>query len=113
MLRSILALSVLALCVTACGSRTGDSCASDFECPQGQTCDTASPGGYCLSFDCEPGDNRACPDDAVCIDFVEPDLTACMRRCDSNRDCRTRDGYVCREDLGPVGFCYLPADEEG
>lgn len=111
MLRLALATCLLALGVTACGSQTGDSCVANLDCPQGQVCDTTSPGGYCLSYDCDPGDARTCPDEAVCIDFREPEITACMRRCDSNNDCRKRDGYVCREDLGPVGFCYLPLEE--
>ncbi len=86
---------------TGCRHEVGDSCLNDAECDSGQTCDTASPGGYCLEYDCLP---NACPDEAVCVDFTV--LSACMRRCDRDSDCRQRDDYVCRDDIGSVPFCY-------
>jgi hypothetical protein len=44
------------------------------------------------------------------VDFG--DLNACLKRCDSDNDCRTRDGYECREDVGDVPFCYAPVSED-
>lgn len=32
-----------------------------------------------------------------------------MARCSSQGDCRRDDGFVCRDDRGPVRFCYQPA----
>lgn len=95
---------IFALCVAAaCQPRVGDACVSSLECGSSQVCDTTAPDGYCLAYDClEDG----CPEHSVCVDFTV--LSACMKPCDSDRDCRERDGYVCRTDIGPRAFCYVP-----
>ena len=108
-MRNLLIIPALAALLFACQPQIGDSCISDTECQRGQTCDTASPAGYCLRYGCEQNE---CTDEAVCVEF-EADgailVSACMLRCSSNGDCRTRDGYVCRRDVGPVPFCGVPA----
>lgn len=92
----------------SCAPQVGDACITSQECSPGQVCDTSSPRGYCTLFDCEAND---CPGNSVCVDFG--DVRACMERCDSNNECRQRDGYECRDDLGPASFCYLPLVVEG
>lgn len=109
--RTILAAGIVAVgLLGACQPEIGSGCRSDGECGRNQVCDTASPGGYCLEYDCRFNE---CPPEAVCVDFVaEGDVvvSACMRRCDSDKQCRQRDGYVCRTD-GAVPFCGLePTD---
>lgn len=107
-MRRLIAIPAFALLSFAgCQSGIGDSCVSDTECARGQVCDTTSPGGYCIEYGCSPNE---CPPEAVCVDFVEDGnllVSACMARCDNNSDCRTRDDYVCREDIGPVPFCGI------
>lgn len=99
-----LALTLAWVLLAACRPEIGDACINDLECGTEQVCDTSVPRGYCTRYDCEPS---SCPDEAVCVDFQV--LTACMERCSSDSDCRGRGGYVCRQDIGPVGFCYQPA----
>jgi hypothetical protein len=98
--------ALAALLVGACQPEIGDSCIADSECARDQVCDTTSPGGYCLQFDC---DASSCPSGAVCVDFdIEGEgvVSACMQHCDKDSECRRRDGYVCRRD-GPIPFCGL------
>ncbi len=106
--RSIGIAALLVAAAGACAPKVGDACLASAECAPGQTCDTSSPRGYCTVFDCEPD---GCPDDSVCVDFGE--VRACMERCSRNSDCRQRDGHVCRDDLGPSDFCYLPVEGSG
>lgn len=108
---SLLATSTLAvaLCLgSGCAPQTGDACITSTECGPGQVCDTTSPGGYCLEYDCV---DNGCAEEAICVEFTQ--VSACMKRCDSDKDCRNRDGYVCRTDVGSVPFCYVPVTEEG
>jgi hypothetical protein len=99
----LLTLALVALALAACAPEIGDACSSSVECPQDATCDTTATNGYCLIFECE---DRGCPDNSVCVHFDT--FSACMRHCESNGDCRTADGMVCRRDRLPVGFCYHP-----
>lgn len=92
----------------ACAPQTGDACIASTECGPGQVCDTTSPGGYCIEYDCI---DNGCAEEAICVEFSQ--VSACMRRCDSDSDCRNRDGYVCRDDVGSVPFCYVPTSSEG
>lgn len=101
----LLALAVL-IFGAACEPEIGDECKTNLDCPAGAICDTASPGGYCLSRPCD--DNRDCASEAVCVAF-DRFTTFCMRSCASDDDCRS--GYVCREDVGVDRFCYVPATE--
>ena len=102
------ALGIVLCSVAACAPQTGDACIASTECGPGQVCDTTSPGGYCLEYDCL---DNGCAEEAICVEFTQ--VSACMRRCDSDADCRNRDGYVCRTDVGSVPFCYVPATVEG
>jgi len=92
----------------ACAPETGDACIASTECSPGQVCDTTSPGGYCIEYDCV---DNGCAEEAICVEFTQ--VSACMRRCDSDADCRNRDGYVCRSDVGSVPFCYVPVSTDG
>lgn len=104
-------LSLCTLLAVGCTPQVGDSCINDAECDRIHICDSTSPGGYCLAYDCEPNE---CGDHAVCVAFegdeAEVVLTACMRACTSDADCRTRDGYVCREANDTVRFCGIPPE---
>ena len=95
---------LLALVVAlGCRPEIGDPCTTSIECPEGGSCDTTTLNGYCLKYDCE---YSSCPDGSVCVEF--PTFTACMLHCESTGDCRSTEGYVCREDLYPAPFCYIP-----
>jgi hypothetical protein len=97
----------IALLLAACQPSIGDSCITDAECGRNQVCDSTMPGGYCLEFDC---DLDTCPPEAVCVGFVQDGevlINACMERCSGDSDCRTRDGYVCRDDMGSIPFCGI------
>lgn len=107
-MRTALLFTLIATASVACAPAVGDSCVSSSECAPGQICDTASPGGYCTILDCEA---NSCPGNSVCVGFEL--VVACMETCSSDNDCRERDGYVCRDDLGPTPFCYQPAEGSG
>ncbi len=85
--------------ISGCAPSIGDSCGNSTNCSVNgdRQCDLSQPGGYCTVFDCQPDQ---CPNDAVCVRFnpTEPRLAviACMRRCSSDGDCRSGDGYRCR-----------------
>jgi hypothetical protein len=120
----------LAGSTAGCAPRIGDGCQNNTNCSINgdRLCDNAQPGGSCIVFDCQPD---RCPDDAVCVRFnpTPPRLqvVACMRRCTSDADCRSGDGYRCRSaadfagtdlevsvlDLDPPdgSFCVAVTDE--
>lgn len=93
---------VVALLLTACAPKFGDSCERSLDCSANgdRVCDLAQPGGYCTIQNCEPG---RCGDDGYCVRFRprEPRLMSdwCMARCKKNGDC-DRDDYICREADG-------------
>lgn len=99
----ILVSALLLLVLTACSTKIGDECRTNNDCAgaEARSCDTSSPGGYCTIFNCEVNE---CPEESVCVDFGE--VSACMRRCDKKSCGRSDEGYECREDIGPVPFCY-------
>ena len=105
--RVLVSLAAACALLGACAPEIGDSCITSTECAPGQVCDTTAPRGHCTVLDCEPND---CPSEAICVDFDV--VSACMRRCDSDKDCRQGDGYVCRDDLGAVPFCYAVDEVE-
>lgn len=84
--------------MSACSPQLGDSCSTALNCSVNgdRACDVTQPGGACISYDCQADQ---CADDAVCVRFhpAEPrrSLVACMRRCHSDGDCRTDEGYRC------------------
>ncbi len=99
----VIGLLVMALAGTACTPAIGDPCSSSIECPEASSCDTSASNGYCLAYDCE---FSGCPDESVCIRFST--FTACMAACSVDGDCRTSEGFVCRDDLEPAAFCFHP-----
>lgn len=120
-------LSVLVLALAAsffaagCAPTIGDGCGSATNCSVNgdRQCDLFQPGGACTVFDCQAD---SCPDNAVCVRFNpdEPRLAvvACMRRCESDSNCR--GGYHCTSaeelgnaaviDLDPPGGLFCVAD---
>ncbi len=105
----LLCVVLLALGAVACAPSVGDSCAVRAECPSGAICDTTAPNGYCTFDDCV---RNGCSDDSVCV-FFDEDTSYCMKYCTDDAECRTDDGYVCRDDVGDVPFCYTPASNPG
>jgi hypothetical protein len=105
------AAAVVALATSACAPHIGDHCNVNSDCSiQGNLqCDTSQPNGYCTQFNCTP---NACPNNAACVavnaavpgcpydDYHAPSRTAvnmCLQSCSKDSDCRTSDGYVCRD----------------
>lgn len=103
----IVLVGSLASLALGCNPKIGDDCSTSTDCSTNgdRLCDTTQPGGYCTMFNCEPD---TCPEEAQCIAFdstlspVCPDRvsarferTYCMRRCESNGDCR--GGYECAD----------------
>lgn len=102
--KSICAVCVCGLLLSVgCAVQIGDACTGSQDCDN-QTCDTTAPNGYCTSYQCTL---NSCSEEAVCVDFEV--TQACMLRCSENKDCRERDGYVCRHDYGGIGYCYVPS----
>jgi hypothetical protein len=116
-------LVVLALFAVGCGKEIGDACVINSDCdPNGnRQCDVSQKEGYCTIQGC---DYSTCPEEAVCVRFFtgafdrdcasnddcsldelcsltnkcvprSSEIRYCMKRCDSNGDCR--DGYECRD----------------
>jgi hypothetical protein len=91
-------------------SGIGDACESDEmfgqgTCAAGQVCLGERIGyrnGYCVRL-CA-GSSR-CPSDAVCTQLQG--FPVCLRRCASNSDCRTEDGYVCTLAATGVRVCNV------
>ena len=101
--------------LTGCSPKIGDHCAVNTDCGSSGTliCDTAYPGGYCTQFNCTPD---VCQNTAACVeiapvapgcpydDYHSPARTGrtfCLAQCHGDSDCRTSDGYVCRDPRKP------------
>jgi hypothetical protein len=110
-------LAILGL--AGCKPEIGDSCSLSTDCSASgdRLCDTTQPGGYCTIFNCSAG---TCPEEAICVAFGTAISTApgcfdpqdsarlqrtfCMRKCDSDGDCRS--SYDCinmKDPLNPWG----------
>ncbi len=106
-LMRFLPLVLAASFAAGCAPAIGDPCNTGVDCSiaGNRTCDTASPGGICTVFGCEPG---TCPDNAVCVRWrpMESRLsfTACMARCESDGECRVDEGYRCLADEDLAGL---------
>jgi len=91
----ILASVVLA---TGCVPAIGDACQTNFDCSitGDRQCDAAQPGGACTQLGCEEG---TCPAEATCVRWrpmaSRLEFNACMRRCESDGECRVDQGYEC------------------
>ncbi len=110
MLRTSIAVALLALAAAGCSPEIGDACVTSLDCSQqgDRLCDTSQPDGYCTVFDCQPD---GCPGAAVCVrfgseldpscasnDVVDPrwprfERAFCLAACASDEDCR--EGYRC------------------
>lgn len=90
-------IALLAALAVGCAPQIGDGCGNSSNCSINgdRICDTAQPGGYCTIFECQPD---RCPDSALCVRFnptpARRAVTACMRRCAGDSDCRSE--YECR-----------------
>lgn len=121
MLRALFLLSAAATLLAAglllggCTPHIGDHCQLNTDCSIDGTrvCDNSQPNGYCTSFNCTP---NSCLDNAVCVmvnasvpgcpydDYQAPSrthTTLCLAHCSTDSDCRTGDGYVCRDPRQP------------
>jgi hypothetical protein len=104
-----------AAALTGCTPHIGDKCVLNTDCSiQGtRVCDNSMPNGYCTLFNCTP---NSCPDYAVCVMFgsavpgcpydgyaapARTQRTMCLEYCNTDSDCRTQDGYVCRDPQAP------------
>ncbi|MBV9949893.1 MAG: hypothetical protein JOZ69_23830 [Myxococcales bacterium] len=100
-----------AIALAGCTPAIGDKCSLSTDCSiQGtRFCDTSQTAGYCTVIGCT---SNHCPDNAVCVefgatvpgcaydDYQAPSRTGrsmCMKACSSDSDCRTQDGYGCRD----------------
>ena len=69
---------------------TGGRCTRHQDCA-GQSVCYAWPNGYCAALGC---DVTPCPNDTRC-ETINGDAV-CLATCESNGDCRSAEGYVCR-----------------
>lgn len=116
----VVAVFALVLCAAGCSPKVGDHCQLNTDCGSSGTlvCDTSYPNGYCTQFNCTPD---VCQNEAACVeiypsvsgcpydDYHSPSRTGrtfCLAQCNSDSDCRTGDGYVCRD---PRTFPYSAA----
>jgi hypothetical protein len=117
MLRALFLLCAAATLLAAglvlggCTPHIGDHCQLNTDCSIDGTrvCDNSQPNGYCTSFNCV---SNSCRDNAVCVmlnasvpgcpydDYQAPSrthTTLCLAHCSKDSDCRTGEGYVCRD----------------
>lgn len=76
-----------------------------------QECAAWVPGGFCSLPDCVTNVRRdPCPDGTECVSFRGGSL--CLVECDRTSECR--EGFVCRDDVDPVGgVCWQPCSVTG
>ena len=94
------------ICPLAGSGRIGDTCTSETDCtqtPGSPFCQAGFwPDGYCLdgtggaASNCDTGDPLgSCSDGcSVCTTIPYFNAARCVRRCETNSDCRT--GYTCQ-----------------
>ena len=90
-------------------TNVGEPCATTIDCgtDSRDACNNEAgdgyPGGYCAMEPCN--DVQVCSPGATCVSlpFETP---ACLKSCDVDADCRTKEGYVCQLFLStpPSGF---------
>lgn len=106
-----LSLALAAAWLSGCTPHIGDHCNLNTDCSlQGtRVCDNAQPNGYCTVFNCAP---NTCPDNAACV-MLYPEVpgcsydgystpsrtqrTMCLAWCTKDSDCRSGEGYECRD----------------
>jgi hypothetical protein len=121
-----LAAGLAALALSGCTPHIGDRCTLNTDCSiQGTLqCDNSQPGGYCTFFLCQPD---SCQDRAACVllqanvpgcpysDYHSPSRTGrsmCLAQCQQDSDCRTGDGYVCRDPRQPPWNAVILDDDQ-
>jgi hypothetical protein len=113
-----------AIVMLGCQPDIGDPCTTNAQCSLtgDRLCDPTSPGGYCTQFNCLPG---KCPDEAACVGFYGKlsnacpnalpeqrfERSFCMKKCTSDDDCRTGDGYRCLPPPAAVNAVVLEVGE--
>lgn len=122
----LLAAGVAALALSGCTPHIGDSCQLNTDCSIEGTlqCDNSMPNGYCTFFDCGPD---SCQDSAACVllqasvpgcpysDYQSPSRTGrsmCLAQCHQDSDCRTGDGFVCRDPRQPPWNAVILDDDQ-
>ncbi|MBN1944365.1 MAG: L,D-transpeptidase family protein [Bradymonadales bacterium] len=71
----------------------GESCMLPSDCSHLYCMDL--PNGYCVMTMC---DWARCPSGSECFSFEASDLTACLKSCTQDGQCRTQESYVCDAD---------------
>lgn len=88
---------------SACGRAgagpVGSGCGAYQDCAGDMVC-FATPGGYCASGGCSPGE---CGEGTVCGDLNG--FSACLKRCEGEGDCRIGEGHRCVDIGGGVSAC--------
>jgi hypothetical protein len=112
---AMLGLAFAAAGLVGCAPHVGDHCNQNSDCSLQGTlqCDTSQPNGYCTLFNCT---GNSCPSNAACValnasvpgcmydDYLSPSRTVlpmCLWTCSKDSDCRTSEGYVCRDPTQP------------
>lgn len=89
----------------------GSPCARSADCGTGKFfCDAGHPNGYCKS-DCHT--DVDCPSNAVCAGALTTAPGECHRKCTTATaatDCRTTEGYICKDmpDDASGPYCDVP-----
>jgi hypothetical protein len=104
-----------ALMLSGCTPHVGDHCVLNSDCSLQGTlvCDNSQNNGYCTAFNCVPD---SCQAYSVCTmlyssvpgcpynGYQTPSRTGrslCLKACGDDGDCRTSEGYVCRDPMEP------------
>lgn len=117
-----------ALFLGGCTPEIGDKCVLSTDCSVrgDRLCDTAQPGGYCTQFNCRA---NLCADEASCLMFggaipgcgyddragrggARTGRSSCAKKCESNDDCRTEEGYVCADPRQPPWNAQILDDDQ-
>jgi hypothetical protein len=93
-------------CAPAGAAGPGERCRDYADCAADAVC-LNLPGGYCAAGGCDT--DLPCADGTACVDLGG--LTACLKTCAGNGDCRVGEGYGC-QDLGGARVC-LPCQGGG
>ncbi len=89
------------VCAPAGAAAAGERCAGYQDCAVDQVC-YAVPGGYCAVGGCEA--NADCPAGTVCGELLG--VSACLKSCGNDGDCRAAENYACRDFDGGRGCAW-------
>ncbi len=97
----LLSLPLFAL-LAACGPTAGNTCTSDDDCPDEQTCLTEFKGGYCGAKDCSSDED--CPADTFCVAHEGTNycFLACVEKVDCNANRPVEEESNCVANIEPV-----------